>query len=218
MPDPSLLRIFYFGCVTLAMTAGVPSCSPAPAVSHSIDSTTSDTAAFYSWWVENSSVDLGPGGDTVLLTLPPGVRLTQLPLHSGYASEAVRRFRPPLAVGSDWSTSVLHQWDSDALVVWVPTDSTGQYSSSPTCTRHATWLGIIPRDEWTRLDLVPYCSETYGPDEVNLGVVPSRRCPDSARRSELERAGVRSIGTLPLRCKCRPIRARTLCLRVVSRA
>jgi hypothetical protein len=170
MADRSPLRVLYAGALTLSVIGGIPGCSPASAVPHPIGATSSDTAAFYSWWVEYASVDIGPGGDTILFALPPGVRVTRLPLHSGYAGEAVRRVRPPLAAGPDWSTSVLHRWGSEALVAWVPTDSIGFYSSSPNCTRHATWLGVIPRGEWARLELVPYCSEAYGPDEVTLSL------------------------------------------------
>lgn len=151
---------------------GAGACAPAAeSAREPAGAAAADTARFYEWWTRTYAADVGPGGDTLLVPMPPEVRRTDLRLESLRAPRALERLRPAEAQGEHWRAGALHQRAGEVLAVWVPTDSTGFPSDPRTCARHRTWIGIVPDGRWASLELVPYCSETYGPEEVDLGLL-----------------------------------------------
>jgi hypothetical protein len=129
-----------------------------------------DTARFYAWWTRLASADVGPGSDTGRVALLSGVGRTALPLTALRAPLYLRTPRPPGARGGHWRVGVLHERGGETLVVWIPTDSAGFPEGNQRCAEHRTWLGVVPGRQWAAIELTPYCSETYGPAEVDFAL------------------------------------------------
>ena len=127
-----------------------------------------DTAAFYAWWVSGASTTIGPGGDTALRALPPGVSSTGIGLVGLRPPPEWRTTRPPGLEGDHWTPLELFERGDETLLLWLPTDTTGFMTSESMCAGNEALLGVAPRGGWTPVRLNPFCDETYTTTEADV--------------------------------------------------
>ncbi|MCG3205560.1 MAG: hypothetical protein KCHDKBKB_02282 [Elusimicrobia bacterium] len=122
----------------------------------------SKTSQFAAWW--GASIRQKPKGG---IKVPNKPTFKEKKVVLSELSESDLKFPVPASFKSkSWVALSLAQLKGREIILLVPRDSIDWEKNDHGCGENKVWMNVAPVNQWTTLDINPYCDPGYGPEEV----------------------------------------------------